>query len=332
MTASSGVTAVPGIRVGHYTDEAAATGCTVVLCEEGAVGGVDVRGSAPGTRETDLLRPGTLVEEVHAVLLSGGSAFGLDAASGVMRYLEERDIGLKFGGATIPIVPAAILFDLGLVRHDVRPGPDEGYAACQNASDGAVAEGSVGAGTGATVAKLLGREHAIKGGIGTSSVHLEDGTIVGAIVAVNAVGGVVDPRTGEVIAGPRSDKGMLDPWEAVTSGAGAFKNSGQKSGAPANTTIGVVATNATLTKEQTNKLAAVAHDGLALAIRPAHTMSDGDTLFALATGEVEGRPNVDLICAAATISVADAIVRGVRSAKGIGGVPGVREVLADGGI
>ena len=215
---ANGITKVPGIRVGHYTDARNATGCTVVVCADGAVGGVDVRGSAPGTRETDLLAPTAMVDRVHAVLLSGGSAFGLAAATGVVDYLEENGIGIEFGGATIPIVPAAILFDLGLVTHRVRPDAGAGYAACKAALDGDsgnggdLAEGSVGAGTGATVAKLLGLERSVKGGIGTASVDLGDGVIVGAIVAVNAVGGVVDADTGRVIAGPLADDGetMLD--------------------------------------------------------------------------------------------------------------------------
>ena len=200
------ITDVPGILVGHSTNLEAATGCTVVLCQQGAVGGVDVRGSAPGTRETDLLRPGNLVQQVHAILLSGGSAYGLDAASGVMRYLEERDIGNRIGAGVMPIVPAAIIFDLGLVTHRVRPGPDDGYAACVNASDAPPKEGSVGAGTGATVGKTMGRERATKGGLGTAGVDL-DGLIVGALAVVNAVGDVVDPETGQVLAGPRDDEG-----------------------------------------------------------------------------------------------------------------------------
>ena len=274
---SAGITSVSGIRVGHYTDREAATGCTVLLCKSGAVGGVDVRGSAPGTRETDLLRPTVLVREVHAVLLSGGSAFGLDAASGVVRFLEEAGVGLEFGGAKVPIVPAAILFDLGVITDRIRPGADQGYIACQNASSGPVAEGSVGAGTGATVGKLLGMDRAVKGGVGTASVDLGDGLMLGAIVAVNALGGVYDPDTGRLVAGPRGEDGatMQDAVELMTSPR--FKGGGHAP--PANTTIGAVATNARLSKEQANKLAAVAHDGLAMAVRPAHTMSDGDTLF-----------------------------------------------------
>ena len=328
---SNGFTDVPGIRVGQYTDRDAATGCTVVLCESGAVGGVDVRGSAPGTRETDLLRPTTLVSEVHAVLLGGGSAFGLDAASGVMRYLEERGVGLEFGGARIPIVPAAILFDLGVVTSETRPGPREGYLACENATSGPVDEGSVGAGTGATVGKLLGMGSAVKGGIGTASVDLGGGLVVGAIVAVNALGGIFDPDTGELEAGPRHAGGitMDDPMELLTSpGFGDGK-----AALPSNTTIGVVATNARLNKEQANKMASVSHDGLAMAVRPAHTMSDGDTMFSLATGELGQQAVVlDRVLAASAICVARAIVSAVRKAEGIGGIPGIKELTQIGAL
>ena len=321
---SEGITSVPGIQVGHYTDRDAATGCTVVITESGAVGGVDVRGSAPGTRETDLLRPMNLVSEVHAVLLSGGSTFGLDAASGVVRYLEERGIGVEFGGLKIPIVPAAILFDLGVVTNKVRPGCREGYMACENATPGPVAEGSVGAGTGATVAKLLGADRAIKGGIGTASVDLGNGLRVGAIVAVNAVGGVFDADTGRLLAGPRKDDGktMHDPLELITSPT----YTGRTPAAPSNTTIGVVATNAYLNTEQANKLASVSHDGLAIAVRPAHMMSDGDTIFALATGTLDYPADIDRVLAASVLCVGRAIARGVRKATGTGGVPAVGEI------
>ena len=322
-----GITRVPGVQAGHYTDREAATGCTVVICEKGAVGGVAVRGSAPGTRETDLLRPTNLVTEVHAVVLSGGSAFGLDAASGAVQYLEERGIGLAFGGATVPIVPAAILFDLGLVTGSVRPGSAEGYRACQNASARPLEEGSVGAGTGATVAKLLGPGRSVKGGFGTASADLGEGLVVGAAVAVNALGGIFDPDTGDLVAGPRGDDGvtMQHPAEVLAS-------PGYRPGAvtPSNTTIGVVATNGPLDKEQANKLASVAHDGLALAVRPAHTMNDGDTIFALATGELEGPIDLNRILAASTWCLSSAILRGVRSATGIGGIPGIREFSDDG--
>ena len=318
------ITSVPGVRVGHYTDADNATGCTVVLCEGGAVGGVDVRGSAPGTLGTDSLNPTALVERVHGVVLSGGSAFGLNAVSGVVNYLEEKGVGIEFGNATIPIVSGAILFDLGLVNSAVRPGPDEGRAACLAASSGVVEEGSVGAGTGATVAKLLGRDRGIKGGIGTSALDLGDGLIVGAIVAVNAVGGVVDPETAEIIAGPLDDDGvtMLDSMKVIT--APGFESPQPRAGQ--NTTIGVVATNAKLTKSQANKLADVSHDGLAMAVRPAHLMSDGDTMFALATGDQDGEANMNRLCATAALCTSRAIVRAVRKATGLGGVKAVSEL------
>ena len=319
-----GITSVPGVRVGHYTDLDNATGCTVVLCEGGAAGGVDVRGSAPGTLGTDSLAPTALVERVHAVVLSGGSAFGLNTISGVVSYLEEKGVGIEFGNATIPIVSGAILFDLGIVRGDVRPGPDEGRAACLAASSGSVEEGSVGAGTGATVAKLLGRDRGLKGGIGTSALDLGDGLVVGAIVAVNAVGGIVDPETSEIVAGPLDDDGvtMLDSMKVITSPG--FGETAPRAGQ--NTTIGVVATNATLTKSQANKLADVSHDGLAMAVRPAHLMSDGDTMFALATGGHEAEANMNRLCAAAALCTSRAIVRAVSKATGLGGVKAVSEL------
>ena len=327
---NDGITDVTGISVGHYTDLDAATGCTVVLCGAGAVGGVDVRGSAPGTRETDLLRPMNLVSEVHAVLLSGGSAFGLDAASGVMRYLEDEGVGIVFGGSTIPIVPTAILFDLGVITNQVRPGPREGYMACQNASPGPVDEGSVGAGTGATVSGILGMERAVKGGIGTASLDLGQGLVVGAIVAVNAVGSVFDADTGNLVAGPRNEDGatMLNSMALMTSP----EFTGSEQPPSSNTTIGVVATNARLSKEQTNKLASVAHDGLAMAVRPAHTMSDGDTMFALATGALDQPANMNRLCAAAALCVSRAILRGVQKADGIGGIPSVKEIAEHGNV
>lgn len=326
MGRSGGITDVGGIEVGHATDLERGSGCTVVLCRGGAVGGVDVRGSAPGTRETDLLRPTSHVTEVHAVVLGGGSAFGLDAASGVVRFLAERDIGYRAGRVTVPIVPAAILFDIGIARHGVHPGADEGYVGCVAASDVGVEEGSVGAGTGATVAKTLGIERAVKGGIGTASVDLGDGVVVGAIVAVNAIGGVYDPYTGELVAGPRNDGGgMDDPVEALLSGDG----SGSAAPFGSSTTIGVVATSATLSKEEANKLASISHDGLALAVHPVHTMRDGDTMFALATGAVEGKADMLRLGAAVVDCVGRAIVRGVRCARGIGDVPSVGEIAAN---
>ena len=321
---NSTITDVPGLRVGHFTNAEAATGCTVVICAEGAVGGVDVRGSAPGTRETDLLRPGNLVQQAHAVLLSGGSAFGLDAASGVMRYLEERGIGYKMGSIVVPIVPAAILFDLGVATPGVRHGPEEGYQACLNASDGPVAQGSVGAGTGATVGKALGRERSVKGGVGSASLDLGQGVKVGALVAVNALGSVVDPETGRILAGPRSDDGagFLDTTKLLITGQAR-----QLVPVPSNTTLGVVATSAALTKEQANKMASIAHDGFALAIRPTHMMGDGDVVFALATGVSKENVPFQRILAATVVVVAQAIVNAVLHAQGLKGIPGAREVV-----
>ncbi len=294
------------------------------MCEDGAVGGVDVRGSAPGTRETDLLAPTAMIDSVHAVLLTGGSAFGLAAATGVASYLEDKGVGIQFGGAIIPIVPAAVLFDLGLVSASVRPGPAEARLACAAASSGFVTEGSVGAGTGATAAKLLGRHRCVKGGIGTASLDLGDGLVVGAIVAVNAVGGVVDPDTAEIVAGPLADDGvtMFDSVSLITDPG--FVEA--RPGTGENTTIGVVATNADLSKAQANKLASVAHDGLALAVRPAHLMSDGDTLFALATRKRRGEVSMNRLCAAAAVCVSRAVVRGIQQATGIGGVKSVSEL------
>ena len=323
MNRSGAITDVAGIEVGHTTDIEHGSGCTVVLCRDGAIGGVDVRGSAPGTRETDLLRPTNHVSEVHAVVLSGGSAFGLDSASGVVRYLAERDIGYRAGAVTVPIVPAAILFDIGIAKHGVHPQAEDGYAACLNAGNGVVAEGSVGAGTGATVAKTQGLDRAIKGGIGTASLDLGNGNKVGAIIAVNAVGGVYDPDKGDLVAGPRNDHGGLeDPMETLLSGDDAAVPPPFGT----NTTIGVVATNATLTKEEANKLAAIAHDGLALAVRPAHTMRDGDTIFAVATGTEAGMADMLRLGAAAVTCVSEAIVRGVRRATGLEGIPSIGEL------
>jgi L-aminopeptidase/D-esterase-like protein len=315
---------VPGIRVGHWTDRRAATGCTVILCPpKGAVAGVDVQGGAPGTRETDLLRPGTLVERVHAIVLAGGSTFGLDAASGVMRYLEERGVGIEYGGVRVPIVPAAILFDLGVGRGDVRPTAESGFRAAKAAKAGRVEEGSVGAGTGATVAGAAGRERVLKGGIGTASERGPDGIIVGAVAAVNAAGDIIDPDSGRRVAGPRGDKPgtMLDGWKLISTGKTAEHQHG------ANTTLAVVATNAALSVEQANRLASAAHDGFARAIRPAHTMVDGDIVFTLATGDVSlaSAAHVRAIEALAVRAVERAIVRGVTAATGLAGVPSVSE-------
>jgi len=330
-TLHNAITDVPGIKVGHATNLEALTGCTVVLCEEGAVGGVDQRGGAPGTRETDALYPMHLVQKAHAVVLSGGSAFGLEAATGVVRYLEERGIGFDTRVAKVPIVPAAILFDLSLGDSKVRPDAAMGYAACQAATDGPVAEGNVGAGTGATVGKILGLGQAMKSGLGTASINLGSvlslskggGLLVGAIVAVNAFGDVVDPNTGEILAGARALRG------------GGFANTlavmktlvGKtilRFAARGNTVIGVVATNARLSKEEANVVARMAHDGLARAVRPSHTMLDGDTIFALATGKKKA--DVNIVGAYAAEAMAMAIVRAVKAAEGAGGLPAWREL------
>jgi L-aminopeptidase/D-esterase-like protein len=299
------------------------TGCTAILAEGGAVGGVDVRGGAPGTRETDLLDPVNTVQKVHAVVLSGGSAFGLDAASGVVRYLEERGTGFKVGSITVPIVVGAILFDLQVGDDpQIRPGPDCGYRAATRAANNAVEEGNVGAGAGATVGKLAGFERAMKAGLGTASISLPDGLIVAALVAVNAVGDIVDPGTGRVIAGVRTADGaaLADARLLMRSAGSDTASSGQ------NTTIGVVTTNARLTKAQATKIAQMAHDGLARAIVPSHTPLDGDTIFSLATATHEGQPNVALIGALAAEAVSEAILRAAKAASGLPGLPAARDL------
>lgn len=315
--ASGAITDVPGVKVGHFTDSRRPTGCTVIMTEEGAVGGVDVRGSAPGTRETDLLNPINLVDKVHAVLLAGGSAFGLDAATGVVRYLEERKIGFNVGVAFVPIVPAAILFDLGVGDAKIRPDAQAGYKACEAASAARPAEGNVGAGAGATVGKLYGGRRAMKAGIGTASIKLA-GLTVGAIVAVNAVGDIVDPQTGNPIAGARTEDGkkLLNTREAMLRGN---LPSGMLAGTA--TTIGVIATDAVLTKAQAQKIAQMAHDGLARAINPIHTMFDGDTIFAVGTGKSGKTGNPTLLGVMAAEAMALAVVRAARTAKGIEGFP-----------
>ncbi len=318
------LTAVEGLEVGHFTDLANATGCSVVLCRPGAVGGVDVRGGSPGTRETDLLRPTHRVDRVHAILLSGGSAFGLDAASGVVAYLEEEEVGYRVGPAIVPIVSAAILFDLGLGNSSVRPGPEEGRAASVAANTDPVPEGTCGAGTGATVAKGRGREYALKSGIGSASIRLPQGPVVAALVAVNAYGGVYNHRSGQLVAGPRRDDGdgMFDPVEVLLG-----QNENTSDLQLANTTIGVVATDAPLTREEANHLATVSHDGLAMTIRPCHTMRDGDTMFALATGRHIGTFDLTALGAAAAEVTARAVLRAVTSATGLAGAPAVGELV-----
>ena len=294
------LTAIDGIKVGHATDLTARTGCTVVLCPGGATAGVDVRGGAPGTRETEALRPGRLVQKAHAVLLTGGSAFGLDAAGGVVQYLEERNVGFPAGPVRVPIVPAAVIFDLGIGDAKARPDREMGYQACLNATDEPVAMGAMGAGTGATVGKAPGVTPS-PGGIGSVCVRLESGLIVAAITVVNALGNIIHPRTGEILAGGRENNDFADIAERL-SDADLIQGT--------NTTIGVIATNAALSVAEVNRVAEMAHDGMARAIRPAHTMFDGDTLFALATGaHTESRVNSVGILAAEV--VAEAIVNAV---------------------
>jgi L-aminopeptidase/D-esterase-like protein len=321
---SRGLTAVPGLKVGHHTLTGRPTGCTVVLAEKGATAGVDVRGSAPGTRETDLLAPTASVEQVHAIVLSGGSAFGLDTASGVMKYLEQQGVGFKFGGAVIPIVPGAILFDLGVGDPAIRPTADCGFQAARAATDGPVAEGNVGAGAGATVGKMGGRERAMKGGIGSAAITLPNGLIVAALAAVNARGDIIDPATGQVVAGMRTEDGksLADVRRRLRAGEIDLPLPEPLQ----HTTLGIVATNATLTKTQATRIAQMAHDGFARAISPAHTSADGDAIFALATGVRTGPADLDTIGTLAAEVTAEAIVRAVRAATGIPGYPAARDL------
>jgi L-aminopeptidase/D-esterase-like protein len=324
---------VGGLRVGHFTDTRRPTGCTVVLFDQPAIAGVDVRGAAPGTRETDLLQPVNTVQRVNAILLSGGSAFGLDAASGVMRYLDEQGIGFHVGPAVVPIVPAAILFDLNLGDPKIRPDAHSGYAACQAAVSGPVQEGNVGAGAGATVGKLFGAQSAMKSGLGTASMRVgESGLIVAALVAVNATGDVFDHRTGEILAGARKrdGSGFLHSMEQISKGA-LIQNQASHALAGAHTTIGIVATNATLTKTEATKVAQMAHDGLARTINPVHTPSDGDTIFAAATCSHPTKADLtttDLITIGSVAAeiMAHAVNRAVITSIGIPGYPAYRDL------
>ena len=328
---SNSVTDISGILVGHAQNLDALTGCTVIIYKNGAVGGVDQRGGAPGTRETDLLRPMHLVEKIHAVVLAGGSAFGLDAASGVMRYLEEKKIGFNAGIVKVPIVPSAILFDLALGRSDVRPDAAMGYQACLNASSQTPEQGNIGAGIGASIGKIFGMRQAMKSGIGTSSIDLGGGLLVAAIVAVNAFGDIVQTHTNVIIAGARS----LQKGPIVLGTKNIFANTMEimKSligktvlnfATKANTTIGVVVTNANLNKEEANKVAQMAQNGVAFSIRPAHTMLDGDTIFVMATGK--HKADVSLIGAYAAEVVAQSIINAVMAARPIGGLPSVNSL------
>jgi L-aminopeptidase/D-esterase-like protein len=330
MKLNNAITDVRGIEVGHAQNDEALTGCTVILCRRGAAAGVDVRGGAPGTRETDLLNPINLVQKVHAVVLAGGSAFGLEAASGVMRYLEEKKIGFNTGAAKVPIVPSAILYDLNIGRADVRPDSAMGYLAASHASSVPPEEGNVGVGMGASVGKMFGLKLAMKTGVGTFSMEIGGGVILGAIVAVNAWGDVIDPQTGSILAGLRSGKvgplrvGKKDRFadtlammkEAVGRGMLGFASR-------ANTVIGVVATNAKLTKTQATKVAQMAQNGIARTVRPAHTMLDGDVVFALSTGTK--RADVSIVGAFAAEVMAEAVLRAVKTAKSAGGLLGLGE-------
>jgi L-aminopeptidase/D-esterase-like protein len=311
-----GLTDIPGIHVGHASDFDALTGCTVVLCPSGAVGGVDIRGSATGTVEIDTLHPGHITERIHGITLSGGSAFGLEASCGVRRYLEQHGVGFDTGVARVPIVPGAILFDLAIGKAGVRPGREMGEAAAAAASDQPVAEGCVGAGTGATVGKLLGMKRAMKSGVGSYTVTLAGGVIVSALVAVNALGDVRDPQTGAVIAGARvseSSSDFVNSEKAMLEGVagGSFRN----------TTLAVVATNAQLTKVETNKLAALASIGVVRTIAPVNTMQDGDVTFALSLGSA--RANLDVLGVAAIEAIEQSVLRAARLARSMGGLPGL---------
>jgi len=300
---SGSITDIKGIEVGHYTDDKAKTGCTAVICKNGAVAGVDVRGCAPGTRETDLLRGYNLVEKVQCIMLSGGSAYGLDSASGAMQFFEELGLGQDVGVTVVPIVPAAVIFDLAIGDPKVRPGKEEGYIACKNASSDPVERGCVGAGTGATVCKALGMDKAVKSGVGCSCIDLGNGVKVGAIAVVNALGDIYNPDTGELVAAAEIN-GKKIPCMSPEALAGASFG---------NTTIGVVVTNAKITREEANKLASMAHDGLAMSIRPVHTSMDGDTFFAMSTGEIE-YPFLPILVAGAR-AASDAVLDAIASSK-----------------
>ena len=323
MTNNS-ITDVRGIEVGHAENKTALTGCTVVICEGGAVAGVSQRGGAPGTRETDLLHPSRSVQKIHAVLLSGGSAFGLDAAGGVMQYLEERKVGFQVGSTVVPIVPSAILYDLDYGDHAIRPDKEMGYKACMNATISHPSEGNVGAGTGASVGKILGNKQSMKSGIGSASLEIGNGIVIGAIIAVNAFGDIIE--NGQIIAGTRtikkgpisigSENFFADTREVMQSFAGRQILS---FASRQNTVIGVVATNAELSKEEANYLADIASNGIAHVVRPAFTMFDGDTIFSLSTGKVKA--DVNLVAAYAPDVVAAAILCGVKAAEPAAGLP-----------
>lgn len=319
------LTDVEGLKVGHWTETRRPTGCTVILCEKGATAGVDVRGGAPGTRETDLLRPINSVQQIYGLSLSGGSAFGLDTASGVMKYLDEKGIGYRVGPTmVVPIVPAAILFDLGVGDWKIRPTAESGYEACKAATGDKVQEGNVGAGAGATIGKMFGPKFSMKAGVGTASIKVGNtGIVVAALVAVNAVGDIYDQRTGQIVAGARSEdgKGFRDTMAAIRGGYSVVV---PEQGT--NTTIGVVATNAKLTKDEATKVAQMAHDGYGRGINPTHTPFDGDTIFCMATGTSSARVMTGAIGALAADVMATAIMRSATQCEGIAGYPAWRDL------
>jgi L-aminopeptidase/D-esterase-like protein len=324
---NKGLTAVAGIRVGHHTLTERPTGCTVVVVDgDGAIGGYAQRGGAPGTRDADLLNPLNTVEQVNAIFLTGGSAYGISVGDGVMRYLDEKKIGFKIAGTVVPIVPGAVLMDLGFGgSSNIRPNADCGYRAASTATDGPVAEGNIGAGAGSTVGKILGiRDRAMKAGVGTYAITLPNGLVVAALVAVNAVGDIIDPATGAVVAGVRTPdgKGLADARRLLRSP----QPQANTPSPGANTTIAVVATNARLTKVQASRMALMADDGLARAINPAHTPADGDTVFSLATGRWQGEADVSTIGALAAEALSEAIVRAATQAAGSGGLPSARDL------
>jgi L-aminopeptidase/D-esterase-like protein len=328
MNRPNAITDVPGIKVGHASDFEALTGCTVILCEEGAIGAVDIRGTAAGTRQLDALTHLHLVDKIHAILLAGGSAFGLDATGGVMSYLEEKGKGFDVVKTKIPIVPTAIIFDFGMGDFRVRPDPQMGYQACLHASK-KVEEGSVGAGTGATVGKLFGIERAMKGGVGTSSIRGPKGLIVGAFVVVNAFGDVLDPDSDQILAGARKSKNSVQ-WanstkrmkQGVTRKQFGMTNSFDPS--VFNTTLGVIATNANLTKKEIHQVAQIAHSGLAKVISPLHTTFDGDLIFTLSIGKEKG--DVNTIGLLGEVALIESVKRAVTKAKGFGIIPAYQDI------
>jgi L-aminopeptidase/D-esterase-like protein len=323
---SKGLTAVEGLRVGHHTLSERPTGCTVVILDgDGAVAGIAQRGAAPGTVETDLLDPANMIDRINAIVLTGGSAYGIDARSGVLRYLEEKKIGYKIAGTVVPIVPGAVLMDLAFGgSSSIRPGADCGYRAASSASDAAVAEGNVGAGAGATVGKIAGRERSMKAGLGTSAITLSNGLVVAALAAVNAIGDVIDPATGALIAGVRTEDGKrLADARVLIRSVMPVPGSAQPG---ANTTLAIVATNARFTKAEITRVALMADDGLARAVNPAHTTGDGDTVFAVATGRWQGQAEISVVGALAAEALSEAIVRAATQATASGGLPSARDM------